>query len=83
MNEKISIIIPIYNTVTEQLIRCLDSVLNQDYNNIELILVDDGSQDSTKIIINEYAHKDNRIKAIYQENSGVSVARNNGLQHAC
>lgn len=77
----ISIIIPIYN-VEKYLPQCIESVLSQTCRNFELILVDDGSTDRSPIICDEYAQKDVRIKVVHQENSGVSVARNNGISHA-
>ena len=74
----INIIVPVYNT--EKYIRkCLDSIVNQTYRNLEIILVDDGSTDSSGDICDEYAHKDARIKVIHKENGGVSSARNAGL----
>ena len=74
----ISIIVPVYNA-EKYLHRCVDSILNQTYKNFELILVDDGSKDCSLQMCNEYSLKDNRVKVIHQENSGVSVARNVGL----
>ncbi|MBR5130204.1 MAG: glycosyltransferase [Alphaproteobacteria bacterium] len=78
---KVSIIIPVYN-VEKYLSRCLDSVLNQTFNEFEAICVNDGSTDSCGDILDEYAKKDNRIKIITQKNQGVSVARNTGIQSA-
>lgn len=81
MTPTISIIIPIYNM--EQLLgRCLDSVVNQTYDSLEIILVNDGSTDSSGDICHTYAQNDNRIKVIHQVNSGVSSARNTGLDAA-
>ena len=77
----ISILIPIYNT--EKFIRmCLDSIIAQTYTNWEAILVDDGSPDNCGKICDEYAQKDSRFKVIHQENGGVSVARQTGLDNA-
>ena len=76
---KVSIIIPNYN-YAKYLRKCIDSVLNQTYANIELIIVDDGSTDNSREVIESYV--DHRIIKIYQENQGVSVARNNGIQIA-
>lgn len=77
-NPKISIVIPVYN-VEKYLCRCVDSVLNQTYKNIEVVLVDDGSPDGCPIICDEYAQKDNRVKVIHKPNGGLSSARNAGL----
>ena len=76
----VSIIIPAYNS--EKFIkRCLDSVINQIYKNLEIIVIDDASKDNTKQIIKEYAEKDNRIRPFYSsENKGVSFSRNIGLK---
>ena len=79
--EKISIIIPIYN-VKEYLKRCVDSVLNQSYKNIEVILIDDGSTDGSEKICDEYAKKDKRVVVVHQKNSGVSASRNKGIELA-
>lgn len=81
MKPEISIIVPIYN-MEKYLNRCLDSILAQTINNIEVITVNDGSTDKSLEILQLYAAKDNRIKIINQSNSGVSAARNNGLQNA-
>ena len=78
---KISIVIPVYN-VSKYLRECLDSVINQKYQNIEIILVDDGSKDNSGIICDEYSNKDKRIKVIHKENGGVSSARNMGIDNA-
>ena len=75
---KISIIIPVYN-VESYLRECLDSVINQTYNNLEIILIDDGSPDNCGFICDEYAEKDSRIIVIHKENAGVGAARNDGL----
>jgi len=78
---EISVIIPVYN-VEKYLKKCLDSVINQTFNDIEIICVDDGSSDSSSEILQEYAKKDSRIIVLTQSNSGVSIARNNGLKKA-
>lgn len=80
-NPAISIIVPVYNTAL-YLDRCLDSLLNQSYRNIEIILVDDGSTDDSGTICDKYALQDKRIVVIHKNNRGVSVARNTGLDVA-
>ena len=77
----VSIIMPSYNQ-GQYLPEALDSVLEQTYTNWECIIVDDGSQDNTKEIAKLYCAKDKRIQYLYQENSGVSAARNNGVAHS-
>lgn len=77
----ISVIIPVYN-VEEYLRECVDSVLNQTYENLEIILVDDGSTDSSGEICDEYVEKDERISVIHQKNAGPSKTRNTGLDNA-
>lgn len=76
----VSVIIPVYNT-EKYLKRCLDSVLNQSYTDIEVIVVNDGSTDNSLQILKEYEKNDNRIKLIDQQNQGVSSARNTGLEN--
>lgn len=80
-NPLISVIVPVYK-VERYLHTCIDSVLNQIYKNLELILVDDGSPDNCPIICDEYAAKDIRVKVIHKENGGVSTARNVALDNA-
>lgn len=82
MGDKISVIVPIYN-VEKYLRQCLDSIVNQTYRNLEIILVDDGSPDRCGIICDEYAGRDARITVIHKENAGVSAARNDGIDLAC
>lgn len=77
----ISVLIPIYNT-EKYLRQCLDSVVDQTYRNLEIICVDDGSTDSSKDIIKEYAERDSRIIPIYNKNNGVSTTRNILLDNA-
>ncbi len=76
----ISIIVPVYN-VEKYIRRCVDSLINQTYNNLEIILVDDGSPDNSGAICDEYAEMDRRVKVIHKENGGVSSARNVGLDN--
>ncbi len=76
-----SIIVPIYNT-EKYLSRCIESILEQTFTDFELILVDDGSTDSSYSICQNYAKDDSRIKVIHKENGGVSSARNIGLEYA-
>ena len=78
---KISVIVPVYN-VEKYLRRCVDSILNQTYRNLEIILVNDGSTDSSLQICNEYVQKDARIVVINKPNGGLSSARNAGLDAA-
>ena len=78
-SDLISIIIPIYK-VEKYLAKCIESVLNQTYQNLEIILVDDGSPDNCPKICDEYAKKDNRIKVIHKKNGGISDARNIGIE---
>ena len=79
----VSVIVPVYK-VEQYLHRCLDSILNQSYKNIEIILIDDGtpSPERSGKICDEYAKKDKRIKVIHQKNGGLSAARNTGLDIA-
>lgn len=77
----ISVIIPVYK-VEKEIRRCIESVLKQSYQNIEIILVDDGSPDDCPQICDEYKEKDNRIKVIHKKNGGLSDARNTGLDIA-
>lgn len=77
----VSIIVPIYN-VEKYLDKCVESLINQTYSEIEIILVDDGSKDSCAEICDFYATKDSRITVIHQENRGLSVARNRGIECA-
>lgn len=82
MGNKVSIIIPVYN-VEKYLKKCISSVQNQIYKNLEIILVDDGSKDNSATICDDFAKRDNRVKVIHKANGGVSSARNAGLDVAC
>ena len=79
--EKISIIVPVYN-VEKYLKYCVNSILSQTYKNFEIILVDDGSTDSSGKMCDDFASKDNRIKVIHKKNGGLSSARNEALKIA-
>lgn len=81
MNPTVSIIVPVYKAETF-LSRCIDSILNQEYRDFELLLVDDGSPDSSGEICDTYARNDSRIRVIHQPNSGVSIARNHAIDQA-
>lgn len=78
---KLSIIIPVYNAEAH-LRQCLDSILDQKFEDYELLLINDGSTDKSENICIEYAEKDGRVKVYHQKNSGVSAARNKGLENA-
>lgn len=81
MSDKISVIVPVYK-VEEYLPKCLDSILSQTDENLEIILVDDGSPDGSGAICDDYAARDARIRVIHQENGGLSAARNAGIDAA-
>lgn len=78
LKDKVSVIIPVYN-VEPYIKKCLDSVVNQTYKNLEILLIDDGSTDNSGNICDEYANIDNRIKIFHKKNGGVSSARNLGI----
>ena len=80
-DDLISIIVPIYNA-EKYLSECIESLINQTYVNLEIILVNDGSKDKSLEICNYYKAKDRRIKVIDKENQGVSVARNVGIDES-
>ncbi len=77
----VSVIVPVYN-VSEYLERCVNSILNQSYQNLEIILVDDGSDDGSGELCDQYSDNDARIIAVHQENAGQSAARNTALRNA-
>lgn len=80
-NPLISVVIPIYN-VEVYLVKCLDSVINQTYGNLEIILVNDGSTDNSPLICDKYANRDSRVKVIHQNNKGLVGARKSGISIA-
>lgn len=75
MNELVSIVVPIYN-VEKYLSKCIDSLIDQTYKNLEIILVNDGSTDQSGDIAQQYAKQDSRIRYIIQKNKGLGGARN-------
>lgn len=77
----ISVVVPVYNA-EKFLARCIDSILAQTYDNIEVVLVDDGSRDGSPAICDEYAARDSRVRVIHKQNGGVSAARNDGIDAA-
>ena len=81
MGEKISVIVPVYN-VEQYLERCVESIINQTYKNLEIILINDGSTDNSGKLCDELAKKDDRIKVIHKKNGGLSDARNRGIEEA-
>ena len=81
MEPKVSVIIPVYN-VEKYLGPCLDSILGQTLNNIEVICVDDGSTDRSLEILREYEKRDARVKVLTQPNTNAGAARNKGIQQA-
>ncbi len=78
---KISIIIPVYNTEI-YIAKCLESTINQTYKNLEIICIDDESNDNSLSVLHQYEQKDNRIKIYTQKNSGQGICRNNGIKYA-
>lgn len=80
-NALLSVIIPVYN-VQSYLNDCLNSVVNQTYQNLDIILIDDGSTDGSSFLCDEWGRKDSRIRVIHQKNTGVSNARNTGIRHS-
>lgn len=81
MENKISVIVPVYNA-EKYVKRCIDSILNQTYKNLEVVLVNDGSTDKSGYICDMYAKSDDRIKVVHQLNKGVCVARNTGIKES-
>lgn len=81
MNKKISVVVPVYN-VERYLKRCIDSIINQTYRNLEIILVNDGSTDDSQLICESYLEKDFRINLVNKINAGLGMARNTGIENA-
>lgn len=81
MNQTISVIVPVYN-VAQYLSQCVSSILSQDYGDLEVILIDDGSTDASGEICDQYAAKDSRVRVIHQKNGGAAAAKNAGLRLA-
>lgn len=81
MEELISVIVPVYN-VEKYIAQCVESIINQKYNNLEIILVDDGSLDSSRVICDNLAAEDKRVRVVHKENGGLSDARNYGISIA-
>lgn len=77
----VSVIVPVYNC-EKYLSECLESILNQTYKNLEVVVVDDGSEDCSSAICDKFAEDDSRIRVYHQLNQGVSAARNYGLKMA-
>lgn len=81
MDELISVIVPVYN-VERYLTKCIESITSQSYRQLEIILVDDGSKDSSGKMCDSFSHSDTRIKVIHKDNQGLGMARNTGIDHA-
>lgn len=78
---RFSVIVPVFK-VQKYIVKCLNSITQQTFNDFECIVIDDGSPDDCGIICDEYALRDSRIKVIHQKNAGLSSARNVGIAHA-
>ena len=81
MSDLVSIVVPVYN-VEKYLDRCVESIVNQTYKNLEIILVDDGSTDASSKKCDDWIEKDNRISVVHKENQGLGYARNTGIENA-
>ena len=81
-NSLVTVVVPVYN-VEKYLDRCIDSIVNQTYKNLEIILVDDGSPDNCPQMCDAWAGRDNRIKVIHKQNTGAGMARNTGIENSC
>ena len=82
MSHKLSIIVPIYKVPYNYLEKCIESIINQTYENLEIILIDDGSPDDCGLICDKYQKQDLRINVIHKQNGGLSQARNTGVINA-
>ena len=82
MSELLSVIVAVYN-VEKYLHECVDSILSQDYEALEIILIDDGSTDSSGEICDAYTASDSRVRVIHQKNGGAAAAKNAGLSGIC
>ena len=81
IDKLVSIVLPIYN-VEKYLDRCIKSIVEQTYQNLEIILVDDGSPDNCPQICEKWRNLDSRVKVIYKDNAGLGMARNTGIENA-
>ena len=81
MDKKITVIVPVYNT-KKFLKRCIMSIMNQSYSNLEIIIINDGSTDGSEKICNELEKADERIRVIHQKNNGIAATRNIGIENA-
>ena len=81
MDDLISVIVPVYGT-EKYIERCLKSILDQTYKNLEIIVVDDGTKDNAAVIAEKIAETDGRIRVVHKPNGGLSSARNKGLEEA-
>ena len=79
--EKVTVVVPVYNA-EKYLTECLESIQRQTYSNIEIILVDDGSKDSSPALCDAFQKKDNRIKVVHKMNEGAGKSRNKGIEMA-
>ena len=79
--EQISVIVPVYNGEL-YLKECIDSIRNQTYPNLQIIIVNDGSTDNTSVVCEQYARIDKRIQVVNKENAGLVAARKTGIEHA-
>ncbi len=80
-NKMVTVVVPVYN-MKELLPKCLSALLNQSYDNYEILIIDDGSTDGSSVICDEYAQKEGKVKVIHKENGGLSSARNCGIENA-